>query len=396
MRGAAEGPLLTRLRQVWPEPVRLSLRRLGSGPGTTYLVLPSVRHPVLLVPADDPGAATAIRRFDEGQRAGFLQRALAARAQQHGLLRFAPLHRVVVDGPDVGLVPMVREAVPDAATVVVRLGRPRHGRALVLQALAADGRSLAFAKCAFGRRIEDLRREHASLTELGTEPAPGLRAPRVMGFHDAADRAVLILEALAPDRPATEDGIPVDVMRSFAATGDGGLVRLRDTMAVVRLDEGIEALADDTARRWLRRSLDELLDELGGVPVRTGAWHGDWVGWNMARDGDRVLLWDWEHHETGVPMGLDHVHHLAQQLRMRAGTHPGVEDRWLAMAQQALAEDWDVHGSAAEATLRLYLLMVNLRYVEDRSGDPSGQPRVGWSRSLLERIGERQMLGQVS
>ena len=87
-------------------------------------------------------------------------------------------------------------------------------------------------------------------------------------------------------------------------------------------------------------------------------------------------------------MGFDHLHYLAQELRQKSGTTPEVEDAWLDGARAALAEHWDVHGPEAEATIRVYLLVVNLRFVSDREGDPHGPvERAGWSRTLLERLG---------
>jgi hypothetical protein len=91
------------------------------------------------------------------------------------------------------------------------------------------------------------------------------------------------------------------------------------------------------------------------------------------------------------------VHHLAQDLRVRLGTSAAVEDRWLIAAEHALADDWGIRGDAAQATLRIYLLVVNLRYVEDREGDPRGPARRdGWSRSLLARMGANRPSGRAS
>lgn len=381
-----------RLRPVWDESVQLRVdRRVGRDAGSTYLVLPSLLRPVLLVPAGDAAAAAAFRRVDEGQRARFVLHALAW-AQQHRLLRWLPLARVRIGHSDASAVlGALRAAVPEATSVVIRLGRPRPGRAVVLQALAGDGRSLAFAKCAHGDRVAYLRREHAQLIGVGEKPAPGVRAPRVLGFRDAEGAAVLVLEALVPSRRAVGSGAPVTAMRALAGRAGDVSAPLAGTGVLAQLRSGIEALADTAARDWLRVELDRLLSELGDVVVRTGTWHGDWVGWNMARDGDTVMLWDWEHAETGVPLGLDHVHHLAQDLRMNVGTSPDVEDRWLSAARLALRRDWGVGGAAAEATLRTYLVVVNLRYVEDRQDDPgSTSQREGWSHELLARLGGSQ------
>lgn len=398
IRGDHAAELVARLRFVWPEPMSVSAGRYraggaggAGGAGTSYLVLPSLRRPVLLVPANDGAAATAIRRVDDGQRAWFVLQALAW-AQQRRLLRLLPLARLRVGDPDASaVVGAVRAAVPEVRSMVVRLGQRRHGRAVVLQALAHDGRSLAFAKCAGGDRVDRLRREHARLIEVGEAPAPGVRAPRILDFRDAEGTAVLVLEALVPVRPAVGTGAPVAAMRALARRAGDVSSPLAANRVVVGLRSGIEALADVEARAWLRHELDRLLSELGDVVVPTGTWHGDWVGWNMARDGDTVLLWDWEYAEAGVPLGFDHVHHLAQDLRMNVGTSREVEDRWLTAARLALRQDWGVDGAAVEATLRAYLVAINLRYVEDRQGDPEGTSRrAGWSRELLARLGGSQ------
>lgn len=379
--------LVARLRQVWPEPVSLRPGRyLGTRRGTSYLVLPSRRRPVLVLPAEEASAASALRRVDEGPQAVVRQRILGW-AQERRLLRLLPVSRVVVEDPeDSPVIETLRAAVPDAASVVVRLGRPRHGRAVVVQALAADGRSLAFAKCAHGPRIDDLRRERALLAAVGPAPAPGLRAPRVLAFDETPDRAVLVLEALGPARTPSSRGVPVSAMQAFATRDGRRTVPIVDSPAMWRLRKGIDRLPESGSRTWLEREVDRLVDELGDEVVEIGWWHGDWVAWNMARDGDDVLLWDWEHAEDGVPLGFDHVHHLAQELRAEVGTSPAVENRWLAAARSVLAHDWGVPEPAATATLRCYLLTVNVRYLLDRTGSTDSSQRLGWSRSLVERM----------
>jgi hypothetical protein len=382
-----------RLRAIWPGSVELHVghlprRRRG---GATYLVLPSLRRPIIALPADDPAAARAILRDGEGQRAAQVPLRMLARAQQLGLLRHAPMARVWVSDPEASpLLRAVRQAVPDAGAIVIRLGRPRPGRTVVLQALAtSDGRPLAFAKCAFGTRVSHLRQEQAHLHEVGPEPAPGVRAPRVLEFADHDGAGVLVLEAMVPADAGGGRGAPVPAMRNLARRS-GTVVRPMATLPVLdAIRDAVDAVGDDEARGWLGTELERLVAERGRDAVETGEWHGDWVGWNMARDGGSVLLWDWEHRQTGVPVGLDHVHYLAQQLRLRAGTSPRVEDRWVLEATRALAEQWGVSGAAADATLRTYLLLVNVRFVADREDVSWSAPRDGWSRELLARLGAR-------
>lgn len=394
--------LVARVRPLWPEPVSLRVGRRSAGSGAEYLVLPSLRRPVLLVPSHDGAAGRAIMRVDEGQRRGRAAGALAW-AHQRRLLRLLPVARLRVGDP--GSTPattsasspvleQVRRVVPEASAIVVRLGRPRHGRGLVLQVLGPRGRTIAFAKCAFDGRVATLARERDTLVDLADSPSPGVRAPRVLGFVRDERSAVLVLEPLAPSRPGHAPGVPVPAMRVLATRAGVTCSLLADVPAVARLREGVAGLADSATRTWLAAELEQLLAERGGTKLEVGAWHGDWVAWNMARDDRTILLWDWEHFETGVPLGLDHVHHLAQELRLRVGTGQQAETRWLVAARHALAQEWALTDDAIEATLRTYLLMINLRFVADRDGDPDGPvERRGWSRELLARLGTAQPHG---
>ena len=212
---------------------------------------------MLLVPADRPGAAGAIRRVDEGQRARLSLRLLAS-AQARGLLRLVPVARVVVGAqgrPGViqpGVIDVVRDAVPAVDSIVVRLGRRRHGRAVVLQALDAGGRSIAFAKCAFGGGITGLRSEHASLQEVAQSGIAGVRAPKVLAFETTDDFAVLVLEALIPGpAPAEARGVPVEAMRSLAGWHGSQSATFAETEVVRRLGKGVAAIEDAGARGWL-------------------------------------------------------------------------------------------------------------------------------------------------
>ncbi len=391
-QSVAATSLITRVRPIWPAPTNLRVnRRAGNFEvgSQNYLVLPSLRRPVLLLPSRSPAASGAIVRFDDGQRGKALVRILAW-AQAKGLLYRLPLARLSVSDRAGCPLDVVARTLPDADTIVVRLGRPRHGRAVVLNALDAGGRSLAFAKCAWGDRVSDLRREQTSLTTIADHPVPGIRTPKVLGLIEQGDFAALVLEALSPQSAAAEpSGVPIVEMRAFAERHGWQSSSLRLTPAIGRLSEGISAIRDPEERKWLERELDRLVTERGDIDTRTGSWHGDWVPWNMARDADAVLLWDWEHCEDGVLPGFDHLHYLAQDLRLREGPTESAEDAWVYSARKVLATNWDVHHEEADAAIRTYLLVVNLRYVADRQGAPdSNARRAGWSRQLLERLGE--------
>jgi hypothetical protein len=56
------------------------------------------------------------------------------------------------------------------------------------------------------------------------------------------------------------------------------------------------ALADQIERTW------------GATVLRFGAWHGDFVPWNLAWHGDRLYAWDWESSDLTAPAGFDALH----------------------------------------------------------------------------------------
>ena len=392
-RSAASSALRARVRPLWPEAGRLRVTRSPRGRGPAerdFLVLPTMRVPILLVPADVPAAAPAMARFGVGQQARQATR-LMAWLHARGLLRWTPLARVrVAQGDDTPVLQAVRGAVPGTAGLVVWLGRYRPGRAVVVNSFGADGGSLAYAKCAWGEFRGRIRQEHDTLVDVALRPVAGIRAPRVLAFEEHDDHTLLVLEALDDARRSTgAPAPPVAAMRALAERHGWQETTVAASPVVHTLRQDITALAEPAAREWLRAELERLVTDLGHVRTRSGAWHGDWVAWNMIDDPSGLRLWDWEHYHHGVPAGWDHLHYLAQELRRTTGTSAAVEDRWLSEARQVLKADWQVDGDEAEAAIRGYLLWINVRYVADREGEPQAAVRRGWSRELLGRLGRR-------
>lgn len=385
--------VLARARSVWPEPREL---RVVRGPRRTsageFLILPTLRTATLLVPADSVAVAAAVPGFGGSVRARQVLRLLAW-AHQRDLLRWTPMARLRV-GPSgaPGVIPVLRQAVPDAEAVIVWLGRPRPGRALVLNAVDGQGRALAFAKCAWGVGRDRLRAEHAALVHVDEHPLPGLRPPGVLRLLEEDDYAMLVLEAIGPGAGfRAEDGPPVPAMLALAGSRGWTPAPVSDLPVLARSAREIADLTKPESRDWLSAELERLREEVGHVPTRVGTWHGDWVEWNMVRSEDQVLLWDWEHYEVGVPPGLDHLHFLAQAMRQRAGTSPDVEDAWLAQTRAELVATWGQSEQEAEATIRVYLLILNVRYAVDRDLTLRDAPaRSGWGRELIARLGGRR------
>ena len=134
-------------------------------------------------------------------------------------------------------------------------------------------------------------------------------------------------------------------------------------------------------------TLARLAERYADQPVALGSWHGDWVPWNMARDGEEVLLWDWEHYEDDVLTASTTSTSSPRPAGCAEGTGPAEEAAWLAESRAALTSDWGQAEREAEVVIASYLLAVNQRYVADRVGSPSPTPdRAGWSHDLLARL----------
>ena len=376
-----------------PAPVRLSRVGTRDGASTAWSVVPSLRRPIVLVPAANRDAAVAFRPSRAGS-GGRKMRALAF-LQHTGLLRLLPLPKVVVERSRVeDLLGVVREVVGDADDLVVRLGRRRFNRAVVLVVLGRSGDIGAFVKVARSAEGQAaLELEYRNLLAMVERPVTGLRPPQPLGYWRSGGVDFLALEPLLSDEVHPPRPLPVAQMLRLAgrapSPGPEGAAApaMVDSDYVRRLRARVEELTDPEQRAWVVRALDKIVEKHGQVPLPMGPWHGDWVPWNMVRRGDEVLLWDWEHFTADVPCGFDHVHYLAQDIRTEIGTDAAAEDRWVVEASSELDRDWALSPAQIEAVLRLYLIEVNVRYLQDRQDDPLGTPpRAGWSVDLLARL----------
>ncbi len=190
--------LIDRLRSVWPAPIPIGVSRVPrrhTSRSEEYLVLPTRGRPVFLVPADSAGAAGALVRSDDGQRAPVLARALAA-SHRLGLLKHTPgVTRVAVPCAE-GLVPIVHRLVPEATpsssdwAAAGTAGRSCSRRSTP-RAARSRSPSVPVVRASGGSRAERDR-----LHELADRPVPGITPPPVLGWVIDDDAAVLCIGAL--------------------------------------------------------------------------------------------------------------------------------------------------------------------------------------------------------
>jgi hypothetical protein len=355
--------------------------------GTEYLLLPRLATPILLVPAHLPAAADTIRAAAPGIRG----RALAS-AYRSGILTALPVARLWVD--DLSESPVLDELrllVPDTADVVVRLGRPRPGRAVVVTCLNAAGEAVAVGKLGVGQAKASITAERDHLILVHRLPLAKVQPPDYLGYSESTDCALLTMSALGGDPTPlpTDDPLLSAAMQEFASSGQPHRGRLDQLGQVQHLRAQLAALGDDDSAAWISAELDLMLAHHGATELDAGLWHGDWVAWNQRRTSSGVALWDWEHLEDGVPLGMDYVHYAAQEVRRHDGTGPDQEQRWLELVRAGLRDRWQRSSPEIEATLLLYLLVVNARYAAERRRSPAASRREGWTRTLVQELNRR-------
>jgi hypothetical protein len=151
---------------------------------------------------------------------------------------------------------------------------------------------------------------------------------------------------------------------------------------------GLEVLAVSPlpVRRRARRVDADLLvravKEIAGTGGAAGvAWHGDLSPWNIAPSADgRLLVWDWERYEVGVPYGFDVLHHFLQRALRRMD--PATAARaCLAQAVRVLAP-LGVSSAQARLTALHYLIALADRHAAD-GHSPFGPPE-HWLNPLVD------------
>lgn len=379
----AEAALLARVRPLWPDEHALSVsHRPARGHGAAYLVLPRLANPIWLVPAQRAG--DTIQASAPGARG----RALAA-AYRSGLLGLLPVARLQVEeGAASPVLAALQAMVPATADVAVRLGRARPGRAVVVSCLDADGHQIAVGKLGLGPARAAITAEYRNLELVHALRPSRVEPPQALGYEEQGDCALLTMTALAGEAASLDPDDPRlhDAMHELATAREPRRAPLSETAQVAALRGRLADLAGAGDSSWLADELDLLIGRLGDTSLDLGLWHGDWVSWNQRRTADGLALWDWEHLEEGVPLGMDFVHYAAQHVRRLEGVGPEQEQRWLTTARAGLRDRWRRSEEQVEATLLLYLLVVNARYAEDRRHTPDAPPRQGWTQGLVREL----------
>ncbi len=116
---------------------------------------------------------------------------------------------------------------------------------------------------------------------------------------------------------ATQEIAQLDGPLTTTSLAESGYVHgLRDRLQDTISDHGSEELA--------LQALDAIVERAGARPLTVGTWHGDWTPWNLAWEGDRLWVFDWEHFGR-APLGFDVLHYVfaTEFFGRREDTGPG-------------------------------------------------------------------------
>ncbi len=393
---------------LWPAPARVERRGWAAGQRparadrdreqTEYLVLPSEAQAVLLLPRRPRRAAAAALRNYKASAVGsrrFLLRsmALAARA---GLADALP-HRITVEsasnGPDANVVSYLRKVLDCDVVVSVRIGPPRANRKPVLELLSPRGAALGFVKVGVTALTRELvRAEAAALDVLGGATLGRLEVPRLLHHGQWREHEVLV------QAPLTGSGRAGSQAELTAAMAELAAVRGVVTLQVSRsaywqgLRSRLEACPPSEAARALLRVIQDLEATANTTRLAFGCWHGDWTPWNMAFSGGRVLVWDWERFEDGVPVGFDAVHYQVQKAVTGNGTAAQAAAEMALLTAPMTLGSLGVRPGMAVFVAALYLIEIATRYLHDEAAEAGVKlGDVGtWLLPTLSRFAARQ------
>ena len=141
-----------------------------------------------------------------------------------------------------------------------------------------------------------------------------------------------------------------------------------------------DRILDTAAARTLVDLRAGIEQRFGHVPLRLGAWHGDWTPWNTAVVADTVLAWDWERFTGGVPVGFDALHYDLQPRALAQVDAAGAAAADSVRRAPGLLAPLGVPAGSAPTVAVLYLVEILTRYVGD------GQTRWGNWRSMTEGV----------
>jgi hypothetical protein len=239
-----------------------------------------------------------------------------------------------------------------------------------IQIFDRRGKPLGFAKAGWtAQTARMVRREVAALRHWEIEgPSRSLAVPRLLLAHEWDGLPFLVMEPLPTSVRAVSEKDPLS---SIAAELTGSRVTAAITASPYwpSTSSRLSRLRQNLGGHLLSVVERVLAQVCGASDDRHwsfGRWHGDWTSWNVARDGDRIVAWDWEHSTDWAPWGFDVLHWLVTVPFIRGRASYGE-----AVAAALESEHVPRDGPPATHLMAAYLAEMGLRSLE--SGQPSAR-----------------------
>ena len=366
---------------LWPAPATATLGRARhAGARRSYLILPNLEHPRLLVPRRTKRAAGgALRGY--GEQSSAPRRVavrLAAAVLTAGAGDTLVRDRLEIGGGGDTIEDHLSRELGRPVLVSLHLGPARANRKPVLQLLGADGGTVGYAKVATnvltGRLVAD---EAAALRRLAAAGLTHLTVPKVLSGGSWRGLEILVQSPLPVRQPRKPSPERLAAATAEVAAVGGITTQALDGPYLAGLRERVAALPAGDACDGLTAALDSVAG--AATELRIGSWHGDWTPWNTAVVADTVLAWDWERFCTGVPVGFDPLHYDLQP-RMADVEAAGATVADSVRRAPGLLAPVGVPAESAAVVSVLYLVEIMTRYIGD------GQTRWGNWRSMTEGV----------
>jgi hypothetical protein len=240
----------------------------------------------------------------------------------------------------------------------------------VLQVFSATGKPLGYVKVGWNDWARAaVAREAAALRTCAARPMQ-LGVPDLLGLSTWRGLDLLITGPLPADIRGLGNGSArpdVSVLREISELAPRSSGELASSPWWLGMRSRIQAgAADPAARSVLEQAAERIERDYGRTPLTFGAWHGDFVPWNLARQGSRLYAWDWESSTTDAPLGFDAVHFFysvsfiarGRPLAEAVAAVPGRADAALA--------GLGVPGSARRLVALLHVVEMAVRHEEAR------------------------------
>lgn len=358
--------------------------------GRAMVALPSRSRPRMLVPAATGRVgAAAVRALAADRSArGRLRREGVATALGLGAGRVLQSAGRVLRVGAGGIDDHLSSALGRPVVSGMLVGAPRANRKPVLVLLAPSGEVVGFAKVGSTALTRALvAREADALEGLAGRELRSLQAPRLLHRGQWAEVDLVVQSPLDTARAAEPDQALLHrALRELATSVPGAdqdvpLTELAGWRAcVARLQAHVDELAPVLLAHARRLEV-----RAGSRPLAASAWHGDLTPWNVGVVDDRLLAWDWERYEEGVPLGFDALHHRLAVLTQVQGLDHETAARRLVHSAAAVTAPLGVDPDTADTVVLAYLVVLGTRYLVD--GQAAAGHRVGrlghWLLPLL-------------